>query len=73
VTSDTEEIMASDGVVMPGIGAFSEGMEQLGGMRETLMEHVQARPVLGMQMLLESSEENGLHEGLGLVPGRVLG
>jgi len=77
VTSDTEEIMASDGVVMPGVGAFSEGMEQLGEMRETLMEYVQARPVLGiclgMQMLLESSEENGLHEGLALVPGRVLG
>lgn len=77
ITSDCEEIMASDGVVLPGVGAFSEGMEQLDDMKGTLFEFVEKRPVLGiclgMQMLLEISEEYGIHEGLGLVPGRVRG
>jgi glutamine amidotransferase len=40
ITSDCEEMMASDGVVLPGVGAFSEGMEQLADMKGALFEFV---------------------------------
>ena len=75
VTSDLDVITSADGIVLPGVGAFSEGMEQLGEMKRTLLEYVSDSPVLGiclgMQMLMEVSEENGVHTGLGLVPGTV--
>lgn len=76
ITKDTAVMMECDGVVLPGVGAFSEGMEKLGILREVLCRYAEDRPVLGiclgMQMLLERSTEFGLHEGLGLVPGEVL-
>ncbi|MCK4269570.1 MAG: imidazole glycerol phosphate synthase subunit HisH, partial [Methanogenium sp.] len=75
VTSDLDIITSADGIVLPGVGAFSEGMEQLGEMKRTLLEYVADSPVLGiclgMQMLMEVSEENGVHAGLGLIPGTV--
>ena len=73
ITSRVEEMMAADGVVLPGVGAFSEGMIKLGTLKKALLEYVQDSPVLGiclgMQMLMEWSEEHGRHQGLGLVPG----
>ena len=76
ITKDTEVMTACDGVVLPGVGAFSEGMEKLGILREALCRYAEDRPVLGiclgMQMLLDRSMEFGDHEGLGLVPGEVL-
>ena len=75
VTSDLDIITSADGVILPGVGAFSEGMEQLGEMKKVLLEYVHDSPVLGiclgMQMLMQVSEENGVHAGLGLVPGTV--
>ena len=69
-------MMACDGGVLPGVGAFSEGMEELGNLREALCRYAEDRPVLGiclgMQMLLEHSSEFGLHEGLKLVPGEAI-
>lgn len=66
-------------VVLPGVGAFGEAMERLraGGWIEPLRREVVegAKPMLGiclgMQMLASSSEENGLNEGLNLIPGKV--
>jgi glutamine amidotransferase len=66
-------------VILPGVGAFGEAMERLraGGWVESLRREVveQAKPMLGiclgMQMLAGSSEENGLNEGLNLIPGKV--
>jgi glutamine amidotransferase len=79
VTDDTEAISAADGIVLPGVGAFSEGMENAGPFRDLLVEEAQAgTPLfgicLGMQMLLSSSEEakyagEGDARGLGLIPG----
>jgi glutamine amidotransferase len=76
ITSDSREIEAADGIVLPGVGAFRDGMEMLGDLRATVTTLAGKTPLLGiclgMQMLAEWSEEHGLHEGLGLVPGRVV-
>ena len=76
ITTDPEEIAAADGIVLPGVGAFRDGMDQLGPLRETVVASSREVPLLGiclgMQMLLEWSEEHGIHRGLGLVPGRVV-
>jgi glutamine amidotransferase len=79
VTDDTGAISAADGIVLPGVGAFSEGMENAGPFRDLLVEEAEAgTPLfgicLGMQMLLSSSEEakyagEGDARGLGLIPG----
>jgi glutamine amidotransferase len=75
ITSDSELIGSADGLVLPGVGAFHEGMEQLGALKETVIEATRNVPLLGiclgMQMLMETSEEHGIHQGLGLVPGTV--
>ena len=75
ITSDLDVMADADGVLLPGVGAFSEGMEKLSAMKSALYDYVKERPILGiclgMQMLLEIGEEYGIHEGLGLVPGSV--
>ena len=75
ITADPETIASADGIVLPGVGAFREGMEMLGGLKETVLSAATDTPLLGiclgMQMLMDSSEEHGVHRGLGLVPGAV--
>lgn len=70
---------AADRLVLPGVGAFSQGMQRLrdGGWCDALhsLVHERQRPLLGiclgMQMLASAGEEGGTTSGLGLVPGRV--
>jgi imidazole glycerol-phosphate synthase subunit HisH len=73
ITCDADEIAAADGLVLPGVGAFREGMDQLGPLKETVLHASRNVPLLGiclgMQMLMETSEEHGIHKGLGLIPG----
>lgn len=78
VTDDPEMISSARKVVLPGVGAFGDGMRGLRsrGLIEPLREIVaQEVPLLGiclgMQLLFERSEEHGEHQGLGLLPGRV--
>ena len=75
ITGSPDEIAAADGIVLPGVGAFHEGMDQLGPLRETVCAAIKDVPLLGiclgMQMLMDSSEEHGVHRGLGLIPGSV--
>jgi len=75
ITGNAEEIAAADGIVLPGVGAFHEGMDQLGPLKETVCAATKEVPLLGiclgMQMLMDSSEEHGTQEGLGLIPGCV--
>ena len=73
-----DALAGADRVVLPGVGAFGEAMDRLraGGWVDGLRQLVsQGRPLLGiclgMQMLADSSDENGAHEGLGLIAGRV--
>ena len=76
LTANPDEILSADRIVLPGVGAFHEGMTQLRPLVDAIREAVERVPVLGiclgMQMLLESSEEHGQHRGLELVPGEVL-
>ncbi|WP_292364507.1 MULTISPECIES: imidazole glycerol phosphate synthase subunit HisH [unclassified Methanoculleus] len=75
ITADPEAIASADGIVLPGVGAFRDGMEMLGGLQGTVLAAAGDTPLLGiclgMQMLMDSSEEHGVHRGLGLVPGDV--
>jgi glutamine amidotransferase len=75
ITADKTEIASADGIVLPGVGAFREGMEMLGTLQPVVKECARHVPLLGiclgMQMLVEWSEERGIHRGLGLIPGIV--
>jgi glutamine amidotransferase len=75
ITADPGVIASADGIVLPGVGAFREGMDQLGDLQQSVVRASRSVPLLGiclgMQMLTEWSEEHGVHRGLGLVPGRV--
>jgi len=75
ITGRADEIAAADGLVLPGVGAFHEGMDQLGPLKSTVVGATRDVPLLGiclgMQMLMETSEEHGIHQGLGLIPGCV--
>jgi glutamine amidotransferase len=75
ISCDPPEIASADGLVLPGVGAFREGMDQLGPLKDTVISSARQVPLLGiclgMQMLLETSEEHGIHQGLGLIPGSV--
>ncbi|MFB6218875.1 MAG: imidazole glycerol phosphate synthase subunit HisH [Halobacteriaceae archaeon] len=80
ISDDPGAVDDADGIVLPGVGAFSEGMENAGPFREALADAAAAgTPLfgicLGMQMLLTESEEaeragQGDVTGLDLIPGR---
>jgi glutamine amidotransferase len=82
IEDDPAAIETAAGIVLPGVGAFGDGMANAGPFREPLVEAAQqGRPILGiclgMQMLLTTSEEadragQGDVEGLSIVPGRNL-
>ncbi len=74
VTNDFETIKNSDGIVLPGVGAFKPAMENLKPFVDIILNA--DVPVLGiclgMQLLATESEERGLHKGLNIIPGRVV-
>jgi glutamine amidotransferase len=79
VLSDDPRVLdAADALVLPGDGAFGATMEEIrrrGLLPSLRRAHDDERPLLGicigMQILFESSDEHGRHEGLGLLPGHV--
>ena len=78
LSADAVEIGRSARVVLPGVAAFGLGMDraQRLGLRAALDRALQRHaPVLGiclgMQILFEEGEEDGLRQGLGFLPGRV--
>lgn len=79
LTADPEKILAAKRVVLPGVGAFANAMTALNnlGLVEVIRELSDRQTpllgiCLGMQLLLEESDEFGVTEGLGLIPGRVI-
>ena len=79
LTAFPDMIEKADFLVLPGVGAFADGMAGLH--KRNLVEAIKRfvkkeRPFLGiclgMQMMMNSSEEFGYHEGLGLIPGKVV-
>jgi len=79
VTDSPRALDDAEALVVPGDGAFGPAMARLraGGFADRIRTFVRTgRPFLGvclgMQLLFDESEEDGLHEGLGLLPGRVV-
>jgi glutamine amidotransferase len=79
LTRDLDMLVKADGLVLPGVGAFGEGMHRLDmyNLREPLTALGRAgKPLLGIclgfQMLMRSSTEQGQHEGLALIDYEVL-
>jgi len=78
VVSDPQKFKDYDKLILPGVGAFGDAMEHLRerNMIEPLRDYAKSGKYmlgicLGMQLLFESSEEFGNHEGLGLIKGDV--
>jgi len=78
LASTPNKVKNADRLILPGVGAFAHAMQKL---QKDYLDHAIAqfvekeRPLLGiclgMQMLFDSSEEFGIHDGLGLIPGVV--
>jgi glutamine amidotransferase len=78
ISSSGESLPEVDGIILPGVGAFGHAMDTLRAQSliEPLLDAVAAgKPLLGiclgMQLLMDASEEFGVHKGLGLIPGIV--
>lgn len=80
VTSDPEQALKADRLVLPGVGAFAhclDGLLAVSGMREALQDRVvgQGAPFLGicvgMQLMAEKGLEKGAHKGIGWIAGSI--
>jgi glutamine amidotransferase len=78
VTSDPARVRGATKLILPGVGAFRDAMDNLKefGLVEPFIEKVRSGTptlgiCLGMHLLFTESEEFGLHRGLDLLPGRV--
>ena len=78
LVTNPDEVKKADRILLPGVGAFAPAMDHLkkSGMLEALQEKFQSgSPMLGVcvgaQLLMDNSEEDGLHDGLGWIKGKV--
>ena len=79
VSSDPDDILRADKLVLPGVGAFRDCIGNLrdGGFVEPIKEYVKSgKPMLGicvgLQLLFSESEEFGQHQGLNIISGKVV-
>jgi glutamine amidotransferase len=79
ISGDPDRVKAASKVILPGVGAFADAIAELRrtGLGDAFKEAVAiGKPCLGvclgLQLLFDVSEEDGLHEGLGLLRGRVV-
>ena len=79
ITRDHDEIVNSDKVILPGVGAFADAMEKIRhyALEETIHEVVEKNIpflgiCLGLQLLFEKSDETPGAEGLGILKGEIL-
>ncbi|MHB8606568.1 MAG: imidazole glycerol phosphate synthase subunit HisH [Thermoplasmatota archaeon] len=76
VTADPKALLAADGLVLPGVGAFGDAAKKLAPFGAALGEALdRGKPLLGvclgMQLLFDASDESPGAEGLGLIRGDV--
>jgi len=79
VTSDAQEILGADRVILPGVGAFGDAMDRLlgSGLDEVIRKAAKKGTpflgiCLGLQLMFESSSETPGVQGLSLLPGKVV-
>jgi len=79
VTSDPDQVAAAAKLVVPGVGAFEDAVDELNrrGLSEPILAAIEAdKPFLGiclgLQLLFEVSYEHGEHRGFGVLPGEVV-
>ena len=79
VTREESELRAAERIILPGVGAFGDAADKLRALRlDTLLQSLAAKgkplmgECLGMQLLFDEGLEYGTHQGLGLIPGRVM-
>lgn len=79
LTRDPAEIASADGLILPGVGAFGEAMRRVdqyalhGPLRLAVERGVPLLGIcLGFQILMQSSNEQGIHQGLRLLPLEVI-
>lgn len=79
LVSTPEQVLRSDKILLPGVGAFGEAMAKLksANLDEAIKEFVKSGKYflgicLGMQLLFDKSEEFGSTGGLGLISGKVI-
>jgi imidazole glycerol-phosphate synthase subunit HisH len=79
ITGDPAQVAKATKLVLPGVGAFCDGMAKLreSGLTDTILEHIRAgRPLLGiclgLQFLFTRGFEDGVHQGLNLFAGDVV-
>jgi glutamine amidotransferase len=78
ISNDPGKILDANALILPGVGAFSEGIERLRklSLDRTIAKFAEQNKFilgicLGMQLLMDTSEEFGSHRGLGLIEGEV--
>lgn len=79
ITSSGKEIINSRAAILPGVGAFGDAMNNLHNLKivQAIKDFIKSgKPFLGiclgMQLLFTESEEFGQHEGLNIIPGKVI-
>ncbi|HWQ72467.1 MAG TPA: imidazole glycerol phosphate synthase subunit HisH [Desulfitobacteriaceae bacterium] len=79
ILTSPDELAAVQGIILPGVGAFADAMDALVSRDwlDPLLRYAHSGApflgiCLGMQVLFDIGEEHGEHQGLGLIPGRVV-
>ena len=78
ITSNSDDLIRADKIVLPGVGAFGDCMKNLvaSGLIPTIREQISNKKYLlgicvGLQILFESSEESPNIDGLGILSGKI--
>ena len=79
ISNNSEEILACDKIILPGVGAFGHAMDALtaSGLHKTVLKAVEAeKPLLGiclgLQLMFEESDEAPGKKGLGIFSGKIV-
>ncbi|MFI4874430.1 MAG: imidazole glycerol phosphate synthase subunit HisH [Blastopirellula sp. JB062] len=79
ISSDPREIAQAERIILPGVGAFEDAIAELQrrDLVNPIKDHLAAgKPLLGiclgLQLLFDVSDEGGEHEGMGILPGKVV-